>query len=417
MIKKQLVEDKISSIEIKKDKLNVLSFFSGAMGLDIGLEKSGLNVLMACEIDKSCRETIVTNQPQIGLIGDIRGYSIEDILHFANVKNKKSIDVIVGGPPCQAFSTAGKRMGFEDERGNVFLKYIDVIADIKPKYAVIENVRGLLSSILTIDIEDEVFENIPLEIRKAKGSTMYYIVEKLKSLGYSVSFNLYNAANFGVPQVRERVVIICSLTKEPLPFLTPTHSNQYEQLPNWNSFKSAVDGLKEDEATFIPFAEKRLKYINMLKAGQYWKDLPISIQEEAMGGSFHLGGGKTGFYRRLDWNKPSPTLVTHPAMPATELAHPVNPRPLSIQEYKRVQQFPDDWNLCGKITDQYKQVGNAIPIGLGIAIGNCLLDNHLKRKITELKGFKYSRYNNTSHLDFINGIKKVSGQITIDMKF
>ncbi len=123
--------------------LNCLSFFSGAMGLDIGLEQAGIKTLLACEFDKASQETILTNRPGIGLISDIRNYTVEDILEFANVKNKSDVNLIAGGPPCQAFSTAGKRMGLNDDRGNVFLHFLDVIIDIKPEYSVIENVRGL----------------------------------------------------------------------------------------------------------------------------------------------------------------------------------------------------------------------------------------------------------------------------------
>ena len=123
-----------------------LSFFSGAMGLDIGLSKGGIEPILACEIDKYCRMTIAANKPDIALIGDINQYSADKILEFAGIPKGRKVDVIVGGPPCQAFSSAGKRKGFDDERGNVFLTFIDRIVEIQPTYAVIENVRGILST-------------------------------------------------------------------------------------------------------------------------------------------------------------------------------------------------------------------------------------------------------------------------------
>ena len=127
-----------------------------------------------------------------------------------------------------------------------------------------------------------------------------------------------------------------------------------------------------------------------------------------MGKSYFSGGGKTGFYRRLDWNKPSPTLLTHPAMPATDLAHPEENRPLSIQEYKRVQQFPDDWILSGTIIQQYKQIGNAVPVGLGKAVGELLTEIIQQKNYSseDFNDFSFSRYKNTDH---INWRKKFDG--------
>ena len=206
-------------------KVKALSFFSGAMGMDIGLEKVGIKVLLASEIDKKCRETIKENHPNIALIGDIRDYSATDIRSFAGLNQYEEIDLVVGGPPCQAFSTAGKRKGFEDERGNVFLVFIERILKLRPKYAVIENVRGLLSAPLTHRPHDKRGGDFPsLSPDEEKGGALLHIVKKLESAGYGVSFNLYNAANFGTPQKRERVILICSRDGSKAPFLTPTHS-------------------------------------------------------------------------------------------------------------------------------------------------------------------------------------------------
>jgi DNA (cytosine-5)-methyltransferase 1 len=129
----------------KNKRIKALSFFSGAMGLDLGLEETGIEVLLTCEVDKRCRQTILENRPNTALIGDINAYKPRDILEYAGI-SADDIDLMVGGPPCQAFSTAGSRRGFNDERGNVFLTYIDLILALRPKYAVIENVRGLLSA-------------------------------------------------------------------------------------------------------------------------------------------------------------------------------------------------------------------------------------------------------------------------------
>jgi len=377
-----------------------LSFFSGAMGLDIGIEKAGFDVRLACEIDKFCRQTIALNKPNIALLTDINNYEAEDIRTKAALKDNEEIDLIMGGPPCQAFSTAGNRQGFNDERGNVFLKYLALCFELKPKYFIIENVRGLLSCPMEHRPHDQRGVDYPdLSEDELKGGALNFILNRIENSGYGYSFNLYNSANFGTPQTRERVIIICSRDGETPPFLTPTHSEHGELgLPKWNTLKKSISNI--DFHDHITFPEKRLKYYRILKSGENWKNLPIELQKEALGKSYYSGGGKTGFLRRLAWDKPSPTLVTHPAMPATDLGHPKEDRPLSVQEYKRIQEFPDDWELAGPIIQQYKQIGNAVPTGLGLAIGKLVMNLITGRNVTPPISFKYSRYNNTSHIEW-----------------
>lgn len=347
-------------------KIVALSFFSGAMGLDIGMANAGINALLACESNKHCRRTIFRNRPDIGLIGDINMYSSEDILRMANIPNNQTIDVIFGGPPCQSFSTAGTRRGLNDNRGNVFLRYIEIVNQIKPTYVVIENVRGLLSTPYSIDKSS----------KPIKGGALYLIISKLRKAGYTVSFNLYNAANFGAPQIRERVVIIGKFGTDRVPYLSPTHSNNPDDgLPCWRTLHDAISNIAHLSHHYINFPEKRLKFYRMLTEGQYWKDLPADMQIEAMGDKLKLGGGKTGFYRRLSFNKPSPTLVTNPTMPATDLCHPTEDRPLSVEEYSAIQGFPLNWQICGSILEQYKQIGNAVPIKLGEAIAHTIISD------------------------------------------
>ncbi|MCG3776152.1 MAG: Modification methylase HaeIII [Nitrospira sp.] len=394
--------------EIGRSGLVALSFFTGAMGLDMGLEKEGIHVLLASEIDKACRETIATNRPDVALIGDIRDYTASEIRDHAGLSAEDEIDLMVGGPPCQAFSSAGKRQGFEDERGNVFLVFLDRILELRPRYAVIENVRGLLSAPLKHRQHDRRgFGYPPLTPDEEKGGALMHIVRTLRAGGYGVSFNLYNAANFGAPQVRERVVMVCFREGDVLPFLAPTRSESgLYGLPPWQTVEETFKGLKEEDQMHVKFPEKRLKYYRMLKPGQYWKDLPKEIQKEAMGASFFAGGGKTGFYRRLAWKKPAPTLVTHPAMPATDLAHPVKDRPLSVQEYKRLQEFPDEMFLAGGLTDQYRQIGNAVPVSLGRAIARHIIAHMRGQEIPSFPDFPYSRYRDTDHVRWERVVKE-----------
>lgn len=386
-----------------KPSLKALSFFSGCMGLDLGLEKEGIQVLLACEIDAAARKTIETNRPDIALIGDIRNYSAEEIRQKAGLSTTDEIDLIVGGPPCQAFSSAGKRQGFNDERGNVFLTFIDRIIELKPRFAVIENVRGLLSAPLKHRPHEMRGSGFPpLSQDERRGGALIFIIQRLTEAGYSISFNLYNAANFGSPQQRERVIITCSRDGQKLPYLTPTHSEKsLYGLPKWKTLREVLEGLSEDNHHFVKFPEKRLKYYRLLKPGQYWKDLPVELHQEALGASFYAGGGKTGFYRRLAWDRPAPTLVTHPAMPATDLAHPEADRPLSIEEYKRIQEFPDDWIIEGRLLDQYRQVGNAVPCSLGRAIANMLLTSLRGETDLIYPDFPYSRYHKTDDISWM----------------
>lgn len=379
-----------------------LSFFSGAMGLDIGMKQGGIHAILACEFNKYCRMTIAQNEPQMALIGDINKYAPDDILRLAKIPEGRKVDVIFGGPPCQAFSTAGARRALDDERGNVFLRYIEVIEKIKPTYVVIENVRGLLSAPYPYaDIESPI-----------KGGALCVIMDRLKAAGYTTSFELYNAANFGAPQIRERVVMIGKLGDKKVNYLTPTHSENGEYgLPKWRTLHDAIYDLNDTNHHFVEFPEKRLKFYRMLKEGQYWKDLPPAAQEEAMGEKLKLGGGKTGFYRRLSFKKPSPTLVTDPTMPATDLCHPTKDRPLSVEEYARIQEFPDNWKICGPVNEQYKQIGNAVPIKLGEAIAKTIIADMTGEELPTFSGFTFSRYKNTSEITWQNAMNATLDKI------
>lgn len=389
-----------------KSNYKSLSFFSGCLGLDLGLEKQGIETALVSEIDKSCVKTIRANRPNLPIIGDLLDYDYKQIKSAAGLRKYERPTILVGGPPCQAFSTAGKRQAFNDPRGNVFLRYVELIKELEPEYAVIENVRGLLSaSLVHRSIELRKQSKGVTSIEEVPGSALALVLEKLRSYGYGVSFNLYNSANYGVPQIRERVILVASRNGKKLPYLAPTHSDDPSfGLPRWVSFREATKGLLEKNMHGVNFSEERLKYISMLGPGQYWKDLPTErLQKEALGNSFYSGGGKTGFLRRLAWNRPSPTLVTHPAMPATELAHPRKNRPLTVEEYKRIQQFPDDYEIQGSVINQYKQIGNAVPIGLGMALGKLIVNDIEGKKQRNVPiGFALSRYKNTDERSWEN---------------
>jgi DNA (cytosine-5)-methyltransferase 1 len=146
----------------------------------------------------------------------------------------------------------------------------------------------------------------------------------------------------------------------------PTHPDP----TTWQTLRQATEGISTHTA--LAYSPKLLRFFRMLKAGQNWRHLPIEVQREAMGAALDQSGGKSRYYGRLSYDKPTPTLLTSPTQRATGFCHPEEDRPLSIEEYKRLQQFPDDWHFCGSFADQYRQIGNAVPVGLGTAIGHAL---------------------------------------------
>jgi len=379
---------------------NAISFFTGAMGLDLGMEKSGINVRVCVENDKFCCKTIRDNKPGLPVIEkSIEDTSSKEILQAADMK-KSDTFIIFGGPPCQAFSTAGSRESLQDTRGNCILEFIKKVKEIEPKYFVMENVRGLLSAAI-------IKPKNPEKIRcpeEAPGSVLKYVLKLFDAAGYTVSFALFNSANYGVPQIRERVIFFGNRGKKRIPLPQPTHSEDgLITGRKWKTLGETMEDLPKTGLHHIEFSENRKKYYKLLKEGQNWRDLPRDMQKEAMGASYHLGGGKTGFYRRLSWSRPSPTLVTRPNMPATDLAHPTELRPLSIEEYKLIQQFPTHWKFAGNILDQYKQIGNAVPVGMGYVAGKTIIDFHEGRSREEkTNGIKFSRYNGTTDIDFKN---------------
>lgn len=217
-----------------------------------------------------------------------------------------------------------------------------------------------------------------------------------------------NAANFGAPEKRERVIIIAKLGKDKVDYLLPTNSEDGAfGLPKWRTFGEAVKGLRKKH--YVDYPRKRFKYLKYVPEGGNWRSMPLEIQKEAMGKSWNLPGGKTGFFRRLSRDEPAPTLVTHPTMPATDLIHPTQDRPLSVEEYARIQGFPDNWNIQGTLLERYKQIGNAVPVPLAFAIGKRIIadDNGIEMKT--IPDFPYSRYKNTDDVSWEkNALKQLN---------
>lgn len=382
-------------MSIMKNKYNAISLFSGAMGLDLGIEAAGFDIKVCVEMDHWAAETIRINTSIPVIERDINDVSSEDILRISGLK-KGNIDLVVGGPPCQAFSTAGKQRGFSDIRGGCIIQFIRVVSDLKPKYFILENVRGILSAKLNAVPEAyKEYDSIKME----SGSVLKLVLNEFNKLGYSISYALLNAANYGVPEKRERVVMIGHLG-DRVPIPAPTHSESGAfGTKKWVSLRDSIGDLQGKPMRYIPLRSRMEKYMKLIGEGENWTKLDPAVAKEAMGKAYVLSGGKTGFLRRLSFDEPAPTLVTSPTMPATQLCHPKELRPLSVEEYARIQQFPDTWIFEGRIESIYKQIGNAVPVGLGKAVGNQIIRhiNHLTSPTEEEDNrIPYSRYTNST---------------------
>jgi DNA (cytosine-5)-methyltransferase 1 len=368
----------------------VVSLFSGAMGFDLGLMKAGLEIAIAQDFDKWCAETIRRNGHEV-VLGDLKQLIAADpecgFLLDPPRLSRSEVFAVVGGPPCQAFSTAGKRLGLQDVRGSLYNQFLKVIRSIRPRFFLMENVKGLSS--MPIDGKD-----------KRSGMLLDLILREFSDLGYKTVHGILDAVHYGAPEFRERLVIVGSRDDEdiylPLPTRFPFHQSS---LMRWRTLGDAIGDLEGTNMPCAKFSPRIAKYLAMVPEGGNWRSLPKKVVEEAMGGAFKSGGGKAGFFRRLSYREPSPTLVTSPIQKATLLCHPRETRPLSVREYARIQGFPDDWIIEGRPSDCYRQIGNAVPTPLGEALGQMLVS-----VATGVSTVRAKRYRGTSvHRGFALG--------------
>ncbi len=360
--------------------MRAISLFSGAMGLDQGMEEAGIEIRLAVERDKYACQTIRANRPNLTLIeSDIRTVTSEEIYQLSGINPDEGIDLLFGGPPCQSFSTAGKRRAFNDDKGVCIIQFIRILRELNPKYFLMENVKGLISASLSHrPINERRDQFPPLSADEQPGSVLRYILDEFNALGYAVDYRILNAADYGVPQARHRIVFLGSRVGGAIEFPETTHSKDPTAKSNqkpWVQLGAVLENLKNvQEHHFPSYSNDRLKFMQMIpKGGGNWRDLPKDLIKEAMGGAYESTGGRVGFYKRLNVDMPSPTLLTSPHQKATNLGHPYEDRPLSIEEYRAIQQFPDNWILTGNLSEQYRQVGNAVPLGLSKVLGEAII--------------------------------------------
>ena len=345
------------------------------MGLDIGLEKAGFRCLLANEIDKLAVETIRANRPKLPVFAE----SIEE-LNLAKIKNligrdAKGIDLVAGGPPCQAFSVFGQRRGLEDSRGRMVFEFIRIVEELSPKTFLMENVRGLHSMPLypKSAAAGDTKKHIDPEHLK-NGSLLREIIRRFHAIGYRMDIFLVNSVNYGAPQIRERLLIIGNRFGIETKFPQPAFSNRpSDGLPLFRTLRDAITGdFSDPTPEVMDFSPRKLKYLSMVPEGGNWRSLPIDIQKESMGKSWYLKGGRSAYWRRLSFDFPSPTVVTMPNHAGTSMCHPKEIRALSVRELAAIQEFPSAWKFLGSASDKCKQIGNAVPPRLGEVAGTAI---------------------------------------------
>lgn len=372
-----------------------ISLFSGAMGLDIGMHQTGrFDLLAALEKVPAFCATIRHNvdKERLGgrplvFEGDISNIDPHEVMTAVGLRPGE-LDVLVGGPPCQSFSTAGRRGTTQDPRGTLlwqFLRFVDVM---RPKFFVMENVRGLISAALRHrPINQRSVRE--LEPDEQPGSVVQLFSRDLQALagaGYHMDVFEVNAVNYGAPQIRERALFIGNRYNAQINFPQPTHCNPATLVENarpvqaslleadstlqpWRSLGDALAGLIDPNPKVMDFSERKKSFLTLIPPGSNWRSLPEDLQRESMGKAWLAKGGRSGWWRRLTADLPCPTLVTLPNHASTSLCHPTETRALSIREYARIQEFPDDWEFCGTLAEQYTQIGNAVPVRLGNVAG------------------------------------------------
>lgn len=403
----------VNKIKNKKtyDKPTVVSLFTCGMGMDAGFEKAGFQTIYANDITKFACETIRNVKKQEiekkslhldeGSIFDIPS---EKILENIGLE-KGEPDLIIGGPPCQSFSTAGMRKGLKDDRGMAVMEYIKKIEEIRPKAFVFENVQGIMSMAKNpMPFYDRIqMKDSELKHSQRKGSLFRYIENKFNELknpkdgiGYTIKHDILTAADFGIPQHRKRFILIgirkdvgdaeqvMAQIKSKAEFADPKKAKKLGK-KEWNTLETIKDkfeGENPDECVkfsantikFLKHVPKKLEDVGLIFQKNY-KQMQWGAADTDDPKRKGKQGGRRGFYRRLSWSKPSPTLVTSPTQTGTCMCHPEYDRPLSVNEYAAIQGFPKNWKFQGSLADRYRMIGEAVPVKLAKIIAETIHEN------------------------------------------
>ncbi len=308
----------------------------------LGIEKAGFTTIGLVEINQDACETLKHNRPNWNILcEDIANVSGQNLEKLFGIK-KGQLDLLSGGAPCQSFSYAGKRLGLEDARGTLFYHYAVFLEKLQPKMFLFENVRGLLTH--------------------DGGKTYKTITTIFENTGYEIQKAVLNAWDYGVAQKRERLITI-GIRKDIADKVRYAFPEKHEYKPVLRDILQNVpDGVG------VPYGENKRKIFELVPAGGYWRDIDPEIAQAYMKSCWNMGGGRTGILRRMSMDEPSLTVLTSPSQKQTERCHPSEARPFTVRENARCQSFPDNWEFCGSVMSQYKQVGNAVPVNLAYEV-------------------------------------------------
>jgi DNA (cytosine-5)-methyltransferase 1 len=381
----------------------VWSFFAGAGGLDLGLERVGIKPTLAIEIDPDCCKTLKKNRPSLDVWQvDVSSLDAEAIRRRR--ASPKDVFLMVGGPPCQSFSSGGKRAALSDPRGNLIYTYLRLVDQVRPRYFILENVAQLVTAAVRhrpISERPGKIWNLssfhksrtqgddsaaPMEADELSGSAIRQVFRDMMDLGYALNFAVLDAADFGAAQHRYRFVMLGARAGRPIAIPVATHGPLADRGSSpWRTLRDAIYDLRDNPGDHSEYTPEMARYFALVPPGGNWRKLPTALQEEALGSAaFAAGGGKTGFFRRLSWDDPSPTITGKSNRKASAICHPDFIRPLSVKESARLQGFPDDWDFHGSMSSQYMQVGNAVPVHLGAAVGAALAMHDTVRSVSKI---------------------------------
>ena len=322
-----------------------IELFAGAGGLALGLEQAGFEHIGLVEFDKSAANTLMLNRPHWKVLcEDIALVSERDLELEFSIK-KGELDLLSGGAPCQSFSYAGKRLGLQDVRGTMFYHYATFLQKLQPKMFLFENVKGLLTH--------------------DQGKTFKTILDIFEEQGYKTVYRVLNAWDYGVPQKRERLITI-GIRSDLVEKCSFNFPKQHDYKPTLRDVQLDVNPSKEECDRYSTYKES---VFALVPPGGYWRDIDPEIAKAYMKTCWFMGGGRTGILRRIGLDEPSLTVLTNPGMKQTDRCHPLEVRPFSYRENARIQTFPDTWGFYGKLSEKYKQVGNAVPVNLAKEIG------------------------------------------------
>lgn len=322
--------------------MKCIELFAGAGGLALGIEKAGFEAIGLIEFNRPAAETLKKNRPEWNVIcDDIANISCLDLEEYFDIK-KGELDLLSGGAPCQAFSYAGKRLGLEDTRGTLFYHYAIFLQKLQPRMFLFENVRGLLTH--------------------DNGKTYKTMLSVFEEAGYDIQYKVLNAWDYGVAQKRERLITI-GIRKD-------LAEEIHYEYPVPHEYKPVLGDILKDVPPSLGtrYSKKKEEIFALVPPGGYWRDIPADIAKEYMKSCWDMGGGRTGILRRLSMDEPSLAVLTSPSQKQTDRCHPLEPRPFTVRENARCQSFPDEWEFCGTVGEQYKQVGNAVPVNLAYDI-------------------------------------------------